>query len=91
MKTLLTIVATTSLLLSSVSFARTREITGTVMEFSSDYLTVQKGDEIWMIKRGANTKVTGQVKVGETVSVNYEEEDAKKAEPRPTPRPTPSR
>ena len=90
MKSLLSLALAGSLALSS-AFAETGEMTGTVVGFNSDSLRVQKREDVWVIKRGAATKVTGTVRVGETVTVTYNKEDAKKEEPRPTPRPTPTR
>jgi hypothetical protein len=75
----------------NVAFAETAEMTGKVVGFNSDNLRVQYGDDVWTIKRGATTKVTGPVRVGETVTVNYNRDDAKKEDPKPTPRPTPAR
>ena len=91
MKSFFSLAVAGSLALSSAAFADTAEMTGKVIGFNSDSLRVQQGDDVWSIKRGATTKVSGKVRVGEAVTVNYNREDAKKEEPLPTPRPTPTR
>ena len=98
MKKLL-IVAGVLLLFSSLVFAagpRTYQVTGPVLEVKDDIITVQKGSEKWEIAKDAATKVTGDLKVGSKVTIEYtmkaatiEVKDAgkkaepKKAEPKP--------
>src|SRR5437879_4834575 len=63
-----------SLALSSAAFAagaKTYQATGPVLEVSDTMIAVQKGKERWEINRDANTKVTGDVKVGDKVTVTY--------------------
>jgi hypothetical protein len=57
----------------SVAFAgaKTYEVTGPVLEVNDSMIVVQKGKDRWEINRDANTKVTGDVKVGEKVHVTY--------------------
>jgi hypothetical protein len=92
MKKLL-IVAGALLLFSSLVFAagpRTYQVTGPVLEMKDDIITVQKGSEKWEIAKDAATKVTGDLKVGSKVTIEYtmkaatiEVKDAgKKAEPK---------
>jgi len=87
------------LLFSSLVFAagpRTYQVTGPVLEMKDDLITVQKGSEKWEIAKDAATKVTGDLKVGSKVTIEYtmkaatiEVKDAgkkaepKKAEPKP--------
>ncbi|HZZ84338.1 MAG TPA: hypothetical protein VFE30_07345 [Anaeromyxobacteraceae bacterium] len=64
-------------LLASVAlpaFARapkTYQVTGPVLEVADDLIVVQKGKDKWEIARGADTKVTGELKVGAKVTVEY--------------------
>ena len=87
------------LLFSSLVFAagpRSYQVTGPVLEMKDDLITVQKGSEKWEIAKDAATKVTGDLKVGSKVTIEYtmkaatiEVKDAgkkaepKKAEPKP--------
>jgi hypothetical protein len=50
---------------------RTYQVTGPVLEVTADTITVQKGSEKWEIGRTADTKVTGELKKGEKVTVEY--------------------
>jgi hypothetical protein len=66
--------AAASLALSSAAFAaggKTYQVTGPVLEVSDSMIAVQKGKDRWEINRDANTKVTGDVKVGDKVTVTY--------------------
>jgi len=67
------LLAAASLALSSVAFAgaKTYEVTGPVLEVNDSMIVVQKGKDRWEINRDANTKVTGDVKVGDKVHVTY--------------------
>mgnify|MGYP000864713398 CR=1 FL=1 len=61
-------------LLSSSVFAagpKTYQVTGPVLEMTADTITVQKGKEKWEIARDAATKVTGDLKVGSKVTIEY--------------------
>ena len=73
-KSLLSLLAAGSLALSSAAFAagaKTYEVTGPVLEVNDSMIVVQKGKDRWEINRDANTKVTGDVKVGDKVHVTY--------------------
>src|SRR5918996_5691181 len=65
--------AAASLAFSSVAFAgaKTYEVTGPVLEVNDSMIVVQKGKDRWELNRDANTKVTGDVKVGDKVHVTY--------------------
>jgi hypothetical protein len=70
----LSLMAAASLALSSAAFAaggKTYQVTGPVLEVSDSMIAVQKGKDRWEINRDANTKVTGDVKVGDKVTVTY--------------------
>jgi len=74
MKLPLSLLAAASLALSSAAFAagaKTYEVTGPVLEVNDSMIVVQKGKDRWEINRDANTKVTGDVKVGDKVHVTY--------------------
>jgi hypothetical protein len=72
-KAVFSLVGAASLALSSVAFAgaKTYEVTGPVLEVNDSMIIVQKGKDRWEINRDANTKVTGDVKVGDKVHVTY--------------------
>jgi hypothetical protein len=72
-KTLFALLAAASLAFSSVAFAgaKTYEVSGPVLEVNDSMIVVQKGKDRWEINRDANTKVTGDVKVGDKVHVTY--------------------
>ena len=64
----------TATLLGVPAFAgapKTYQVTGPVLELTSDTIVVKKGSERWEIARTADTKVTGDLKVGSTVTIQY--------------------
>src|SRR5438046_10419891 len=69
----LSLLAAASLALSSAAFAgaKTYQVTGPVLEVNDSMIAVQKGKDRWEINRDANTKVTGDLKVGEKVTITY--------------------
>ena len=74
MKSAFSLLAAASLALSSAAFAagaKTYEVTGPVLEVNDSMIVVQKGKDRWEVNRDANTKVTGDVKVGDKVHVTY--------------------
>ena len=61
-------------LVASLAFAagpKTYQVTGPVLELKDDLIVVQKGKDKWEIARGADTKVTGDLKVGSKVTIEY--------------------
>ncbi len=50
---------------------KTYQVTGPVLEVTADTVVVQKGTERWEIARSADTKVTGELKKGEKVTIEY--------------------
>jgi hypothetical protein len=81
------------ILISSLAFAagpKTYQVTGPVLEIKGDMIVVQKGNDKWEIAKDAATKVTGDLKVGSKVTIEYtmkaatvEVKDAvKKSEPK---------
>jgi len=73
MKAAFSLLAAASLAFSGLAFAgaKTYEVTGPVLEVNDSMIVVQKGKDRWEINRDANTKVTGDVKVGDKVHVTY--------------------
>jgi hypothetical protein len=72
----LSLLAAASLALSSAAFAagaKTYQVTGPVLEVTDSMIVIEKGakKERWEINRDANTKITGDLKVGEKVTVTY--------------------
>lgn len=62
------------LFVASFAFAagpKTYEVTGPVLEIKDDMIVVQKGKDKWEIGKGADTKVTGDLKVGSKVTIKY--------------------
>ncbi|MEO8037081.1 MAG: hypothetical protein ABI837_21825 [Acidobacteriota bacterium] len=51
--------------------AKTYQVTGPVLELKADMIVVQKGNDRWEIARDAGTKVTGDLKVGSKVTIDY--------------------
>src|SRR5438034_4738980 len=73
-KSALSLLAAASLALSSAAFAagaKTYQVTGPVLDVNDSMIAVQKGKDRWEINRDSSTKVTGDVKVGEKVTVTY--------------------
>lgn len=67
-------VAVLVLLFSSLVFAagpKTYQVTGPILEMKDDMITVQKGKDKWEIAKDASTKVTGDLKVGAKVTIEY--------------------
>ncbi len=71
--TAVSLLTAASLALSSLAFAGTKEyqVTGPVLEMNDSMIAVQKGKDRWEIARDANTKMSGEVKVGDKVTVHY--------------------
>jgi hypothetical protein len=68
------VVATIASFVFSVnSFAgpKTYQVTGPVLAVTDTSITVQKGDEKWEVARDGKTKITGEVKVGGKVTIEY--------------------
>jgi len=63
------------LLIASFALAgapKSYQVTGPVLEFDGDHITVQKGNEKWEIAFDKDVKVTGgEVKKGAKVTVQY--------------------
>ena len=58
----------------SVAYAasvKTYQVTGPVLELKDDMIVVQKGNDKLEIARDKDTKVTGDLKVGSKVTIQY--------------------
>lgn len=73
LNTLFSLVAAGTLALSGTAFAgaKSYQVTGPVVEATDTMIVVMKGKERFEIDRDASTKVTGDLKVGEKVTVMY--------------------
>jgi len=78
MKRLLTIALLTSMtaavLLAAPGVAvapKTYQVTGPVLTLTNDMIAVQKGTDRWEIARDGGTKVTGDLKAGAKVMIEY--------------------
>jgi hypothetical protein len=73
-KEIFSLLAAATLAFSSPAFAagaKTYQVTGPVLEVTDSMIAVQKGKDRWEVNRDANTKVTGDLKVGEKVTITY--------------------
>jgi len=50
---------------------KTYQVTGPVLEVTDSVITVEKGKEKWQLARDKDTKVTGDLKVGAKVTIEY--------------------
>jgi len=50
---------------------KTYQVTGPVLEVTDTMIAVKKGSDRWEIARDASTKVTGDLKVGSKVTIEY--------------------
>ena len=74
MKKLLAIAFLSASLLTGLAQAaptKTYQVTGPVLEVTADKIVVEKGKEKWELARTADTKVTGDLKVGAKVTIEY--------------------
>jgi hypothetical protein len=77
MKTLLAAIAFAAALqfsplsANSAEAAKTYQVTGPVLELTEKTIVVQKGDERWEIARDSKTKIDGDLKVGNKVTIHY--------------------
>lgn len=72
-KALLGLIAAGSLALSGAAFAgaKTYQVTGPVVDVNDKMITVMKGKDKWEVDRDSSTKVTGDLKVGDKVTITY--------------------
>jgi len=67
---LLALVGTTAAT-PTLGAGKTYQVTGPVLAVTADTIVVQKGSEKWEIGRDGSTKVTGELKVGAKVTIEY--------------------
>jgi hypothetical protein len=68
------LLAAASLGLSSVALggsAKDYQVTGPILEVNDSMIAVQKGKDRWEIARDSSTKSSGEMKVGDKVTVHY--------------------
>ena len=68
------LLAGVALMVASTAMAagtKTYQVTGPVLEIKDDMVVVQKGKEKWEVARDKDTKVSGDLKAGAKVTVNY--------------------
>jgi hypothetical protein len=71
---------TTALLIAAIlllTFAlvaaqpKTYQVTGVVKSVTADMIVVDKGGDLWQLAKDAGTKVTGDLKPGAKVTIDY--------------------
>ena len=80
---LFSLIAAGTLALSSTAFAgaTTYQVTGPIVEATDSMIVVMKGKERFEIDRDATTKVTGDLKVGDKVTImNFAQVPEKEAD-----------
>ena len=70
---LMFVLAVAALCVATITWAAEKgyQVTGPVIEVTDAKIVVGKGAEKWEIARNAETKIAGDVKVGEKVTVYY--------------------
>src|SRR5262245_10696052 len=73
MKTLVVLLALLAMTAATLALGavKTYQVTGPVLAVTTDSIVVQKGGEKWEIGRDSDTKVTGDLKVGAKVTIEY--------------------
>jgi hypothetical protein len=74
LNTLFSLIAAGSIVLGGAAFAgspSTYQVTGPITAVDDSMITVMKGKEKFEVARDSNTKVTGDLKVGEKVTIMY--------------------
>ena len=68
------LVAVMIIIFSVATFAaggKTYQVTGTIVEVTATKIVVQKGTERWELDVGPETKGSGELKAGATVTITY--------------------
>lgn len=71
MKRTLALVVLLFVAVPALPATKTYQVTGPVLEVTSDMIAVKKGNDRWEIARDAGTKVKGNLKVGAKVTIEY--------------------
>lgn len=66
-----TVLLGTLAIFAADAMAKTYQVTGPVLEVTPTIITVQKGEEKWQVARAKETKITGDLKVGSKVTIQY--------------------
>ena len=66
-----TILLTLCLASSLFAAVKTYQVTGPVLEVRPDAVVVQKSSDQWEVARDGSTKITGDLKVGAKVTIEY--------------------
>ena len=56
---------------AAAAATKTYQVTGPVLEVTDTMIAVQKGKDRWEIARDAGTRITGDLKVGSKVTIEY--------------------
>jgi hypothetical protein len=79
---------------AAAAAVKTYQVTGPVLEVTDSAIVVQKGNDRWELARDKDTNVSGDLKVGNKVTIEYrmiatkvEVKEAKKAEAKETKKP----
>ena len=68
---LMVVILVTPVLVFAAS-VKTYQVTGPVLEVTDNMIAVKKGADRWEIARDKDTKVTGDLKVGAKVTIEYQ-------------------
>lgn len=68
---LVLVLASFSLGYAFAAAGKTYQVTGPVLEVRPDAIVVKKGSENWELARNSSTKVSGDLKVGAKVKIQY--------------------
>jgi hypothetical protein len=73
MKTLVVLLVLLAITAATLALGavKTYQVTGPVLAVTPDSIVVQKGNEKWEIAREPSTNVTGELKVGAKVTIEY--------------------
>lgn len=71
MKCLLIMTLLTLSVPSIAAATKSYQVTGPIQDLTDTSITVLKGKEKWEIAKDASTKITGDLKVGSKVTVEY--------------------
>ena len=66
-----TFLAVSFAFLGFAALAQAYQVTGPVLEVTDSKIVVQKDKEKWELARTADTKITGELKVGSKVTIEY--------------------
>ena len=68
---LVLVLASFSLGYAFAAAGKTYQVTGPVVDVRPDAVVVKKGSENWEVARNSSTKITGDLKVGAKVTIQY--------------------